>query len=505
MTNAVIPRWHGDNYQARIFWEYALHLLDSDSCIVEVSFEADGPKAFDDVIVKYNPPVPRSSDDRITADYHQVKWHVEYGGRFGYQEFIDPAFIGAQTISLLERLKKAVQNTNNASNFSFVTTYRIKDGDPLGDLVSGNDKSILIEKLFDDTTDKSRMGKVRKLWREHLELSSDQELLSIIKGFRVIEGHKSLEELRNSINLRAKVVGLISCSDANSDFRYDELARQLKIRKLNSFTRDTFRKLCEEESLINGSALNSSDRLKIAIRSFLGIASDTVDARLENTLLLTAQFRQRYLRDDLNWQKDIRPLIESFLQAAIHKSKRLELILDAHASIAFLCGSILNLKSGVDVSLIQKGRVGNRVWRADDTEIISEVGFQTKTDLLGPGVEIAVIISISQNAVIQAKHYISTNLPNIGKVLMFDLPNGPGQSVIASGKHAALLADHVSNTLRSTKALNIDGLVHIFAACPNSFLFFMGQSAQGVTPCIIYEFDFDRKGNKTYQPSFLID
>ena len=24
MTDAVIPRWHGDNYQARIFWENAL-------------------------------------------------------------------------------------------------------------------------------------------------------------------------------------------------------------------------------------------------------------------------------------------------------------------------------------------------------------------------------------------------------------------------------------------------------------------------------------------------
>jgi hypothetical protein len=50
-----------------------------------------------------------------------------------------------------------------------------------------------------------------------------------------------------------------------------------------------------------------------------------------------------------------------------------------------------------------------------------------------------------------------------------------------------------------------DALVHIFAACPNSLLFFMGQHHQGIAPCVIYEFDFDRQGNKSYQPSFVID
>jgi hypothetical protein len=28
---------------------------------------------------------------------------------------------------------------------------------------------------------------------------------------------------------------------------------------------------------------------------------------------------------------------------------------------------------------------------------------------------------------------------------------------------------------------------------------------QGIAPCVVYEFDFDRKGNKSYQPSFAID
>src|SRR3954462_12190315 len=137
MANAVIPRWHGDNYQARIFWENALNLLLPGSCVVEVTFEANGPKAFDDVVVRYDPPVPRSGPERVSAEYHQVKWHVEYGGRFGYEDLVRPEFIGAASVSLLERLRDAKRSSQVGARFAFLTTYRIKDGDPLASLVSG--------------------------------------------------------------------------------------------------------------------------------------------------------------------------------------------------------------------------------------------------------------------------------------------------------------------------------------------------------------------------------
>lgn len=182
MADSVMARWHGDNYQARIFWENAFNLLLPHSCVVEVQFEANGPKAFDDVVVKYDPPVARSGSERVSAEYYQVKWHVQTGGRFGYEDFVDPNFIGAQTFSLLERLQQARQTAPTSAHFAFLTTYRIKDGDQLAELISGNDKTLLIEKLFDGTTDKSRMGKVRKRWREHLKLTTDDELKTVVEA-----------------------------------------------------------------------------------------------------------------------------------------------------------------------------------------------------------------------------------------------------------------------------------------------------------------------------------
>jgi SMODS-associated and fused to various effectors sensor domain len=505
MADAVMPRWHGDNYQARIFWQNAFNLFDPSSCVVEVTFEANGPKAFDDVVVKYDPPVARSGPERVSAEYHQVKWHVEYGGRFGFEDFIDPAFIGAKTFSILERLQGARRTAEPTSRFAFITTYRIKDGDPLAEIVSGHDKSLLIERLFDGTTDTSRMGRIRKLWREHLKLGSNDELRDLVRGLRVLEGHLSLEELRSQINLRAQVVGLLTCSDANSDFRYDELARQLKVRRLNAVTRETLEKLCREEGLFVGRPADTDPFLRIAIRSFLGPAADIVGAMPQNTLLLTDDFRQRYLRDDLDWQRDIRPKVETFLRASVTQSVCLRLILDAHASIAFLAGSVLNLKSGVQVELIQKGRVGSRTWRADDGSAARGQRFSVTVDRVGAGVELAATVSISQAVEAQARAYVASRLPNVGRIISFALPMGPGQQSVTGGEHASVLAEQFANVVRSLKVDDPDAMVHIFAACPNSFLFFLGQHAQGIAPCIVYEFDFDRRSNKTYQPSFIID
>ena len=250
MANAVVARWHGDNYQARVFWENALNLLLPHSCVVEVTFEADGPKAFDDVVVKYDPAVARTGPDRVSADYHQIKWHVQTGGRFGYGDFVHPDFIGARSFSLLERLQQARCKAPASAQFTFLTTYRIQDGDPLAGLVSGNDKTLLVERLFDGTTDRSRMGRVRKCWREHLDLEDDEQLRMVVRGLRVIDGHRSLEELRSEINFKAQGVGLLACSAAESDFRYDELARQLKVRELSALDRETLLRICKEEGLL---------------------------------------------------------------------------------------------------------------------------------------------------------------------------------------------------------------------------------------------------------------
>jgi hypothetical protein len=125
--------------------------------------------------------------------------------------------------------------------------------------------------------------------------------------------------------------------------------------------------------------------------------------------------------------------------------------------------------------------------------------------LEGNGEEIAIAISVARAATPQARAYIAAQLPHVGKLITYALPLGPGQTVVAGGGHAAALAELVSNHLREVKQTSSTAMVHIFAAAPNSLLFFLGQEHQAIAPCIVYEFDFDTRTDRTYQPSFIID
>lgn len=102
-------RWHGDDYQSRHFWIHAASLLDEHSThVAEVTFEAHGPKSFDDVVVRYDPGRPdRRSPEPVHQDHYQIKWHTDHSGHFGYEQLMDPRFISGTAVSLLERLRNA--------------------------------------------------------------------------------------------------------------------------------------------------------------------------------------------------------------------------------------------------------------------------------------------------------------------------------------------------------------------------------------------------------------
>ena len=80
----------------------------------------------------------------------------------------------AAAASAAEAKDKSPEN----AAFTLVTTDRIKDGDQLLDLLSSDDRRLRLDKLFVPGGDKSRMGRVRKLWCDHLGLSSDVRHIS---------------------------------------------------------------------------------------------------------------------------------------------------------------------------------------------------------------------------------------------------------------------------------------------------------------------------------------
>ena len=172
MAEAVTARWHGDNYQARIFWENALNLLDRHSCVVEVTFEANGPQAFDDVVVSMIRPSPGSGPERVSADYQQVKWHVAAGGPFGYEDLHRSQTLSARSrFSLLQRLQQARLTAPPAAFHvpDHRAGHRGRRSASPPDLES---RPTPADRKGSSTAPRTGAGwaRVRKLWRAHFSL-----------------------------------------------------------------------------------------------------------------------------------------------------------------------------------------------------------------------------------------------------------------------------------------------------------------------------------------------
>ncbi|MCM5554170.1 SAVED domain-containing protein [Pleomorphomonas sp. NRK KF1] len=501
MSNAVEPRWHGDNYQSRFFWIHAASLLDPErQDVVEVTFEADGPKAFDDVVVRYEPGRPSATGSgQVTVDYHQIKWHVDRSGRFGYEDLTLPSFINAKSVSILERLKQAKEKAPLGAAFHLITTDKLKDGDPLNDILSLVDGSLRLQVLNEGKTPASRMGKVRECWRDHLRLSNDDELFNILDGLHIRDNYPGLDFLREQVSLRFRLVGLVGAEDT-ATFHYDEAAKQLKIKNINRLNRSSFEEWCRSEKWIVQK--RSAPRRGISIRTFQAssIPSDMLEALPDCTITLTDYFDGRYLRAGKTWA-DLKPPIVDFLRRKLSERASMRLFLDAHSSVAFLAGAILGFKTGADVEVVQKGMNNpGQIWDAMDGNDgpLPEITIEG----IGDSKDIALSVGLARDPIQQVREYVARSLPDVGTIMHVTPSDGVTQDAIKGGTHAAAIARVIAGKVAAIRKPG--GTVHVFVAGPNAFSFLLGQQAESMGCCVPYEFDFGGRVDGSYQPTFSI-
>ncbi|MFB4375821.1 SAVED domain-containing protein [Agrobacterium tumefaciens] len=499
MADAVIANWDGHDYQARFFWIHASGLRNPETPhVIEVSYETDGPKGFDDVVVRYSPGQAGRRSFRVETAHHQVKFHVNQAGRFGYEDLVNPEFIGATAFSILQRLKEAVEKAPPNSTFTLVTTDRVRDDDPLSKLLRTADKALDTDKLAVGKTEKSEMGAVRALWRKHLNLDTDEELYAILDTFHIMEGYHSLQDMRENVDLRFQVVGLTSGGNS-LEFKFDGAARALKATQRNVLTRQAFEELCLEQGWIKST--QPDDRKNISIRSFSDGPTDYLDAVPENTLSLHHMFDVRHLQPGADWNTDVRPAVDEFICRVRETDKNIRLFLDSHSSVAFLAGALLGFKTNTHVELNQKGRGPTTVWRADD----GKTGPRAATSVIdiGDGPDVAVVVSFSRDAIADVEEYVRAKIPDIGRILHVVPENGIGQKSLVGGEHAADLADQIAGAVKALRPA-FGARRHFFISGPNAFTFFMGQHRDAMGPVTLYEFDFKGAVDGSYHPSFRI-
>ena len=500
MARAVAARRQGDDFQARVFWLYAALLLDAHSSVIKVAFEI-GPKGFDDIWIEYDASKAQKDHEGLPVirRHIQCKWHTTEGV-FGYKNLINPAFINAERYSFLQKAHTAqTQYAPDGTDcrFELCTNWRIEANDPLLALIRKSHNALDLDLLFKGKTDRGRMGQVRKLWREHLGID-DAGLRLVARVLGIAQWSQSLDELRGLLDGRFAAVGMKRVPAAESAFFYDDLTAKLLGQGRIEYDRDGFRKMAERENILDPKA-SLGETLTIGIRSFMH-PIDPLDERCDRMLNLVPHFDGRYICNDTDWQDRVYPELSNFVLDTARGSDCLRLILDAHASLAFATGAILNVKSGKQVEIEQRFG-GRRFWSIGD-QTLNEAWppFEFKKEVIDEHAgDIALAVGITHDIGTAVRAYAKSSVPKIGSILHCHPRGGASQQAVVCGQHAWMLAESAVQELHRVRGQGAGrGRIHLFVAGPNSFTFFLGQHQQVLGPVSSYEWDFDRQRSGGY-------
>jgi len=506
MANAIIPRQQGDDYQARFFWLQACRLFQPHTKVARVGFELSRVKSFDDVVVIYNEPLCFERGDKVGADYFQVKFHMSQAGAFTCDTLIDPRFINATSVSLLQRLydaQRVFAPDGIGCRFIIVSPWVTHPDDPLAKLVSNNGGELRLNILFDGTTDGSMMGKVRKKWREHLGLVDDTELAAVLRPLRIFEKSPTLVGLSEDLNKQLDSLGFIPVEAGRAVHPYDDLIKKLLAQGSNEFSRDELHEIARREQLWRGrNRDNGKDPAPIGIRSFMRWAEHMED-ETEDMLCLVRHFDNRNIRDQELWQGAVLPEVLGFMSKHAKPGRTAHLMLDAHASIAFTAGYCLESKSGADIVPIQRTRTGLQVWRPDPaaTSCIGAGWSYSDQELQTEGHDVAVALSVTHDVLEDVKDFVLQELPQVNRIMAFCVEPRLGPASVRDATHALALTQELAAKLKARTREERSARLHIFAAAPNAFTFLLGQLAKGFGPCTMYEYDFETNAPGAYQAS----
>ncbi|MFZ5682750.1 MAG: SAVED domain-containing protein [Pseudomonadota bacterium] len=505
MAQAILARRDGDTFQSRQFWRKACCLLDPESPVVRVGFEG-GPKGFDDIWVDYEPArgIQDQNGSPLLREHIQCKWHVA-PNTYGYTELVDPEFINANAVSLLQRLRKArseFAGNDKGARYRLLSNWRISPNDPLRQLVHQRSHTLRLDLLYSTATERSAMGAIRKLWMDHLGLD-ESELRAMLHTLAISEATDSLDDTRHALDPLLRIAGLRRPPPHASSFVYDDVIFHWMAQGRVEFDADTLRQACDNEGLLAERAEPAP--MVFGVKSFEH-ATDKLEDRCTRVLNLVPHFLDRQIRPEADWGKILYPALKAFLLDAAKTGDRIRLVLDAHLTLSFAAGSVLNMKSGRTVEIEQRV-LGKEIWAPDDRPV-SEQGpgwaFDTESFAAGAS-DIAVAVSLTHDTAPRAREYITSALPNIKTLLVAAPTGGPGARSVTSGHHAFGLAEALAARMKAEKEKNgASGQVHLFVAAPGGFSFYLGQRQLGLGKVTLYEFDFEGGRGGSYRPALTL-
>ncbi len=512
MADAVLAIQGGFEFQAKFFWRKACTLYLPNSNVKQVAWEISDTPGFDDVAVFYDPGKLSEYGYTVKCEYFQVKFHVNHSSAFSCDALIDPAFIGATSESLLQKLQRNYQKSPSeyaTAVYHIVNTWGLDRNDTLKTLLDNNG-AIRLSQLFDGKSDDSKHGKIRKKWREHLGLGSDDDLLLIVRQLRIMHSASSGEGIDEDMNFALAGVGLQTLQSDKRTSPYPDLIKRLHQEKRNLLGREELKEILKQENLwVTTTTQDVRNVYRIGVRTF-SRGTDTIEFETDEYLCLLHHFDNRYVLADELWQSDIVPALQRLSDKALAEGKPLVIHLDTHLSAAFAMGYFLDAKTGAEVGVIQKVRNGGRILlepngKPAPGENAAPLWKWSEETINVSSNDVVLCIGVTYDIFPRVKEYVLESLPKVSRILSATILPGPSGASIRDGNHIVAAIEELLTEFRANrKAGERMGSVHLFLAAPNAFSFFLGRYGKQLGRITLYEFDFDNLRTGTYVPSISL-
>lgn len=239
----------------------------------------------------------------------------------------------------------------------------------------------------------------------------------------------------------------------------------------------------------------------VLVRSFLAAGDDNADTLIDLTdLFLCADARDRRPKHADVWSQELPGRLAEAAATIQRLPRPVVLAAQTHLSIAWYLGTLLHPKRGVPILLRQRQRNSqDELWDPSEPRLPSGGAAWTFDRIdQGEGTDLAVVVSVTHNALPDAQDAIRALGLSVRETLHARFPN-PNQASILDGGHARWLADALTTTLQDEVVRLRPTRLHLFATCPSSLAFLLGQDADRLGPTTVYEFAFGA-ATRNYTP-----
>ena len=214
----------------------------------------------------------------------------------------------------------------------------------------------------------------------------------------------------------------------------------------------------------------------------------------------------RKILADSMWNDEI-PKEVTKLVDFIDEDRPVQLEFAAHNSIVFLVGRTLETKSGLELSIRQRGAMGTlslsrlegavpqgHLWREESMDM----GHSQTCD-------VALAVGVSTDVRKDVKAYLEQSKTSVRRLINVEVMPTTGQAAVESGAHAFQLAEELSRIVRRRSVEERRGVLHLFVAAPNTFVFYLGQLSKHFGTIQLYEHLHGAKEPGAYFPSIRIE